>query len=131
MPHPACALFAIEKPATLSTSAASKDRIGIFIDFPLGVDGLNARPAIASVGRGAPLGSAVAVFRSLRRIVTAGSSGLIGNGPANAQDVPAASPIARTRAQICRFAEFVMVITPGNTSTCTIRRHQAGYPGDT
>src|SRR5580698_4610382 len=62
MPHPACALFAIEKPATLSTSAASKDRIGIFIDFPLGVDGLNARPAIASVGRGAPLGSAAAGY---------------------------------------------------------------------
>jgi hypothetical protein len=34
-PHPACALFTIEKPATLSTSAASKGRIEIFMALPL------------------------------------------------------------------------------------------------
>jgi hypothetical protein len=36
-PHPACALFTIEKPATLSTSAASKGRIEIFMALPLGI----------------------------------------------------------------------------------------------
>jgi hypothetical protein len=37
MPHPACALFAIEKPAALSTSAANKGRIETFMVFPLAI----------------------------------------------------------------------------------------------
>ena len=47
-PHPACALFTIEKPATLSTSAASKGRIEIFMVLPLSMVG----PTINDRGEG-------------------------------------------------------------------------------